>query len=232
MRTTSILLNSCSSLFFAFVFGCSFFARDHIESRARAFVTDKTLQYSRPVVDIAEQALAAPVAGRLLTDKQLEVARDEIKDYRADPVTFISNLTQKPDPPRVRNKNPLLEKVASVKDKIREYYNETLSQLLVDLRIFSATNCVASVLALGLAIGAQSQKQKLVVSFSILMFVMLVLTSDIYLANLTFWRILLRIHMGWQYPVILGLVSAVAWWAVNRTRIDEPVAAGTKVDSD
>lgn len=207
MRTFAIILNCSAAVFFASFLAYTYWAKEDLHSRARQFVTDRTLQYSGPIVDIADQALGVPGVQKFLTDKEIAVIRDEIKAYRADPRAFISSLTQKHgDRLRPINPNPLLEKVASIKDRIRMFYDDTLMALVIDLRIFTASNLVVAIVASCLALHSMARHGKLIAGISILMFVSVLYCSSLYVENLTFFRILFRLHLGWRYAVLLAVM--------------------------
>ncbi len=173
------------------------------------FVTEKTVLYSGSLVDVAEQSLDSPLVQKLLTDKHVAAIRHEIAEYRNDPSAYVSDLTRKAARVQQKQKgNPLLEKVASVKQRIRAFYNDTLAALIGDLRIFSISNFCAGAIALGLAIRSRASDQQSAVWFSFLMFVAVLYCGFMYVNDLTFFRILFRSHMGWWYPVLLCLVLA------------------------
>jgi len=152
MRKTALVLNSIVVVFFVCFLAYTFIARRHLDALAREFVTEKTLVYSKPVVQIADEALDSPLTRKLLTDDQAAAIRNEIADYNNDPATYVSDLTRQ----RVRElppakANPLLAKVASIKEKIRTFYDNTPNALIGDLRIFSVSNLIAGMIAFGLA---------------------------------------------------------------------------------
>lgn len=208
MRTTAVTLNALATLFFASFLAYTFFARTHLDGLAREFVTEKTLEYSDPLVDLAEASLDAPFVQDLLTPDMQALARDEIAGYRADPAAWIADLTRLDRlPEQPPNGNPLLEKVASFKEDVRLYYDNTLTALIEDLRIFSLSNLVAALLALALAVFSRGRTRQPVVWFSILMFAAVLCSSWLYVDDLTFFRILFRAHLGWWYPVSLGVMA-------------------------
>ncbi len=179
-------------------------ARQHLDGLARDFVTEKTLAYSKPIVEIADEALRSPLVQNLLPDDQTVAIRTEIADYNNDPATYVSDLTRQQvrDVP-LENANPLLAKVASIKERVRTFYDDTLNALVSDLRIFAVSNLVAGMIALGLAFRSLSAIPKSIAWFSFLMFVAVLCCSYLYIDDLTFFRILFRAHMGWWYAVFL-----------------------------
>lgn len=207
MRKMTLVLNSIIVIFFACFATYTFAARSHLDSLARQFVIEKTLEYAEPVVEAAREAIDSPLAKKLLSDEKEAAIRQEIADYRDDPHAYIANLTgpHRIDEPRAKPK-PLLEKVALIKNQIRKFYDKTLNALIADLRIFSISNVVAGLIALGLAYWSSSEIRRPIVWFSFLMFFGVILCSYLYVDDLTFFRILFRTHMGWWYPAFLFTV--------------------------
>lgn len=217
MRKTTLVLNSIVVVFFICFLAYTFFARQHLDSLARDFVTEKTLDYSKPVVEVADEALDSPLVKRFLSDDQETALRHEIADYQNDPSVYIADLTRQQirDAP-MGNANPLIEKVASIRNKIRTFYDNTLSALIADLRIFSFSNLIAGLIAFGLAYRSESDIRKSIVWFSFLMFVAVLYCSYLYIDDLTFFRILFRTHMGCWYPALLCVMMVVLYLDYGR----------------
>lgn len=212
MRRTVIALNSIVAVFFIGFLAYTFVARQHLDGLARRFVTEKTVQYSKPIVDLAEASLDAQLVHKLLPAAHKAAVRQEIADYREDPAHYIADLTRDS---RVALKpvqaNPLLAKVAAIKEGIRTFYDDTLNALIDDLRIFSICNLTAAVIALGLVLTSRKKVPQSVVWFSFLMFGTVLYCSLMYVDDLTFFRILFRSHLGWKYAVVLGFVQLMAY---------------------
>lgn len=209
MRNTVIALNSIVAVFFVCFLGYTFFARQHLDGLAREFVTQRTLRYSAPIVELADHSLDSPLVQKVLSKEQSAAIRSEITEYRKDPAAYVSDLTRQAVLPlKPQNPNPLLAKVASIKERIRTFYDNTLAALIADLRIFSGTNLFAGLVALASAYRSRGQIQRSIVWFSFLMFVAVLYCSYLYVDDLTFFRILFRTHMGWWYPVFLCVVLA------------------------
>lgn len=207
MRNITIALNSIVAVFFACFLVYTFIARQHLEALGRDFVTEKTLRYSEPIVKLADESLEFPAVRRLLSDKQSAAIRREITEYRNDPSGYIADLTrQKMLPSDPHDRSALPEKVASIKARIRAFYDNTLEALIVDLRIFATSNLCAGLIAFGLAYWSRKDIQKSIVWFSFLMFVTVFCCSYMYVDDLTFFRILFRTHMGWWYPIFMCVV--------------------------
>lgn len=218
MRNITIALNLIVAAFFAGILAYSFVARQHLDSMARGFVTEKTLHYSEPIVALTDESLDSPVVKKLLTAEQSTAIRLEITEYRNAPAGYIADLTrQKILASNPRNPNPLLQKVGSIKERIRLFYDNTLAALIGDLRIFSTSNLCASLIAFGLAYWSRKNVQKSLVWFSFLMFVTVLYGSYLYVDNLTFFRILFRTHIGWWYPLFMCVTLAGLYLDYGRT---------------
>ncbi|MFM7927869.1 MAG: hypothetical protein ACKO9Q_09180, partial [Pirellula sp.] len=108
------------------------------------------------------------------------------------------------------------EKVASIKTKIRTFYDNTLNSLIRDLRIFSISNLIACLIAFGLAYRSPDEIRKPIVWFSFLMFVAVLYCSYLYIDGLGFFRILFRTHMGWWYAAFLTIMIVALYLDYGR----------------
>ena len=194
-------------------------AKHHLKSLARGFVTEKTLAYSASVVQLAELSIDLPIVQENLSAEQETAIRDEIAAYHRDPGAYISDLTrQQQRNGQIAKMNPLLEKVALIKENIRLFYDDTLASLITDLRIFSFSNLFAGAVAFLLALRSTTGVQKPVVWFSYIMFVAVIYCSYMYLDQLTFFRILFQLHMGWWYVATLLVVIVGLYLKHGRSR--------------
>ncbi len=219
MRTTALVLYAIVVVFFAGFLCYTLIAREHLDGLARGFVTEKTVIYSQPIVEIADQSLDAPVVKKLLRDEQIAAMRREIAEYRRDAAGYIADLTRqgvRVGP--VLNANPLVAKIAAVKERIRSFYDETLDALNDDLRIFATSNLIAGAVAFVLAFRSGGDIRKSTVGFSLLMFVAVLYCSLMYLDDMTFFRMLFRMHIGWWYAVGLGAVVVGLWLDERRAK--------------
>ena len=217
MRKTSLVLNAVVIVFFVSFLAYTLIAQQHLETLSRDFVTEKTLAYSRPIVEIANESLDSPLVKKFLSDDQNTAIRNEIAEYRNDPARYIADVTGKQvrDEPQ-QNENPLFEKVASIKTKIQAFYDKTLNALLRDLRIFSISNLIAGLIAFGLAYRSSDEIRKPIVWFSFLMFVAVFYSSYLYIDGLGFFRILFRTHMGWWYAAFLSFMILAVYLEDHR----------------
>ncbi len=193
-------------LFLAF-FTYTFVARTHLESIARDFVTERTLNHAGPIIDTVEKALDVPLVAKLVSKDDRKLVRSEIDAYRKDPTTYVANLTGKQIRKPQGKLGAIAQKAADAKEAIRQFYNDTLTALIFDLRIFSGTNIVAACVALFLATKSPTSIRKPLIVFSLLLFVAVVFCSYLYIDDLSFFRILTSTHMGWWYPLVVIVVA-------------------------
>lgn len=217
MRMTVLALNSIVVVFFSCFFAYTFIARSHLDALARDFVTVKTISYSKPIVEITRESLDSPLVRKLLSEDKILAIRNEIGDYRNDPAAYVSDLTHQPVRKMpLANANPLLAKVASIKEQIRNFYHDRLNALITDLRIFSVSNLIAGMIAFALAYHSSPPFRRSIVWFSFLLFVAVLCCSSLYIDDLTFFRILFRTHMGGLYPVTLCVMTFALYWDYGR----------------
>lgn len=233
LRSTTLVLNSIVVVFFVGFLAYTLVAREHLNSLARAFVTEKTVEYSRPLVKAAEDALDAPDAAKMVPRLVDKAIRQELAEYWQDPKAYVADLTR----PKARETkaaaphpllNPLLEKIAAIKDKVRAFYDSTLEALVVDLRIFACSNLAAGLIAFTLAWRSSDPIRRPIVWFSCLMFVAVVYSSWLYVDDLTFFRILLRAHLGWGYAVCLCGMIVALWLDYGRHGQEQTAAEATE----
>lgn len=90
---------------------------------------------------------------------------------------------------------------------MRDYYDSILQALIIDLRIFTGSNVVAGLAALGLLFSSHFRGLRKVEIFSMFIFASVVVSTRLYIDGLTFYRILLNWHMGWWYPIGVSITS-------------------------
>lgn len=170
---------------------------------------------------IADAALKSPLIKKVLSADQEAAVRREILDYQKDPLAYISDLTRQPlrDAPAAKA-NPLIEGDISFKNTIRSFYDNTLTSLIADLRIFSVSNLIAASIAFVLAYRSSAAIQKSIVWFSFLMFAAVLYCSYLYIDNLTFFCILFRTHMGWWYAAFLCVMIVALYLDYGRDAND------------
>ncbi len=148
MRKTTLALNSIVVVFFICFLAYTFIARQHLDSLARDFVTEKTLDYSKPIIEIADESLDSPLVKKFLSDDKRPQSAAKSLTIRTSRCLHCRLDRQQIRAAAPANANPLIEKVAAIKNKIRTFYDNTLNALIADLRIFSISNLIAGLIAL------------------------------------------------------------------------------------
>ncbi|WP_077023983.1 hypothetical protein [Fuerstiella marisgermanici] len=233
MRNRALALNILTAVLFAAFFAYTFFAKQHLQSLAREFVVEKTVEHAGPVIDTVEDALDVPLLSKLMSRKDLQLVRTEIEAYRENPAAYIADLAGQslanPPPQKFR---AVAKKTAEAKQEIRDYYDRTLAALIADLRIFSGTNIAAAILAIVLIAWSRTPICKRLVAVSIVLFSGVVLCSYMYIDSLSFFRIITHTHMGWWYPVFVIAVAAWLYQDVGGAGPARPAAPAVQTGPD
>lgn len=209
LRKTSIALNIVVVCVSIFMFAYTFFAKQQLTDHARGFVSERTLAYSRPTVEWVEKGLGSPLAAKLISPEKKQAIAAELAKYHRDPAAYIASITNREDG---GSDSTEAGKVGEFKQKIRSFYQSTLEELIIDLRIFTGSNGVAGLVALVLLLSRQFRGLRQVEVFSFFIFASVALSSYLYLDGLSFFRILFKWHLGWSYP------AGVAFTAVHLYR--------------
>lgn len=222
------------ALTFAFIlfFLYTFFAKDHLTSLARDFVSEKTKKYSSPFVEAAEVAVNSHLAQKLLSKEQKAAFAEEIKEYQIDPRAYIGKLTGKRDllPPPPAGLGQILQKIVLWKQKVKSYYEETLARLIFDLRIFSVTNLVTAAIALWLSLRSDPKTAARSSWLSCLLMGALLYSVWLYIDHMSFFKIMFRIHLGWTYPLFILIAFVfllLDYWKIHPLFQDQPAQSTT-----
>lgn len=183
------------------LFCYTFVAKTHLLEHTRAFVTQKTLSYSKPLVEFTKTGLNTPLSQKLLSKELHANIQGELGIYDSNPVQYVAALTAK------RKFDFGKGKIADFKVKVHKYNQSILEGLIRDLRIFSGSNLVAGIVALLFLLLTKVRPNGKVVVFSFVIFAAVALSTYSYVDGVSFLRILLKNHLGWWYPV--GIVVAV-----------------------
>ena len=215
LRKTTIALNILVVLVSSFLFGYTFFAKQQVTEHARAFVTKKTLDYSRPAIEAIEKVLDSPIASKLISAEKKQVVETEVARYRSSPSEYIVSLIGLGDrrPAQVES-----GRIGELKQKIRDYYETTLRELMVDLRIFTGSNIAAGLFGLILLCSSRTGRLREVQVFSLVVFASVVISSYAYIDGMSFFRILFKWHMGWTYPVGIGTTAFYLYYQYVETK--------------
>lgn len=200
LRKISLLLNSLVVVLSLLFFSYTFFAKAHLVEHTRAFVTEKTLAHSKPLVELMRAGLDAPLAQKLVSEKIRSQIAGELDFYDTDPIKYVTKLTSENAPSFGTGK------IAKFKASVHAYYQSTLAALVRDLRIFSGSNLVASIFALWLLLKGKIESECKVVTFSFVVFAAVAYSSYSYIEGVSFLRILFKTHLGWWYPVGMALI--------------------------
>ena len=203
IRKVSITLNAIVLTLSLGLFAYTFFAKSHLIEHTRDFVTEKTLSYSKPLVEATRAGLESPLAQKLVSEEHRSLVEGELATYDSDPDGYVTSLTSAE--PSSFGKG----KIAEFKEKIRGYYQSTLSELLRDLRIFSGSNVGASFFAIFLLMSQRFKENKKLITFSFVIFAAVAYSTTSYIDGVSFLTILLKWHLGWWYP--LGIILTILW---------------------
>lgn len=220
LRKISLVLNALVVVLSLSLMGYTFFAKSHLVEHTRAFVTEKTLKHSKPLVELMRSGMDSPLYQKLLSEERRRVIEDELKLYDADPVEYVTKLTS------AKKSSFGTGKVAEFKQSVQEYYQSTLDELVRDLRIFAGSNLVAAVFAIFLLLNQKFSQNRKLIAFSLFVFVAVAFSSYSYLDGVSFIRVMLKSHAGFMYPVtilimILGLVYEFELHKKKSDKFDE-----------
>lgn len=217
LRKTSLTLNAIIVAVSLLLFGYTFVAKSHLVAHTRSFVAEKTLSYSKMLVDLMRAGLDAPLSNKLLSESLRTVIAEELATFDSNPSEYILSLTSERDP------NFGTGKVADFKQKVHSHYQAILEALVRDLRIFSGSNAVAGLFAMCLLLTRQSRDNGKVIAFSFVVFAAVAFSSYSYLEGVSFLRILLNSHLGWWYPVgiMMMIVALVLEYGLHKEKTAE-----------
>lgn len=137
LRKNSLALNAMIVTLSLLLFSYTFVAKNHLEAHTRAFVTVKTLSYSKPLVELMRSGLDAALLQKLLSKTLRFDIQSEIAVYGSNQAEYIILLTSG------QESYFGATKVASFKQRLHHHYQSTLEALVRDLRLFSASNLLA-----------------------------------------------------------------------------------------
>jgi len=214
LRKFTIALNILVVLVSSCLFGYTFFAKQHVTEHARSFVTEKTLDYSRPAIEAVEQILDSPIANKLISAEKKQAIETEVARYRSSPSDYVVSLTG------LGERRPAQEsgRIGQLKQKIRDYYETTLRELIVDFRIFTASNIAAGLFGIILLCSSRIGSLREVQVFSLVVFASVVISSYAYVDGLSFFRILFKWHIGLSYPVGIGITTFYLYYQYLETK--------------
>lgn len=196
----------------------TFVAKGIITSKAREVAIEKSRDLSDPLAVKLEETLARPILGKLIPDRVRDRLERELSDYKANPDDWMKRLAEGGadrakafDFPEIEQ--PLARKavgslVQGVSD-LKGHLEESYRGLILDLRLFAATNLIAFLLAAGLAwIAKTPRAQHWLLGYSTIMLLAFALSISLYVDQNWTWNLLRNHHMGWRYPILLGTITA------------------------
>lgn len=210
MRKFLLFLNSFVFVSFACFLAYTYVAKEHLESLARGFLVERTVYYSKPLMGVVELAVNDRRAAFVVPAPILNIAIQEVADYQSSPQIYVGQLVdgRELDTSALKDaENPLLLKVAEVKNSIVQFYNKSWEALIRDLRIFAISNIVAALIAFGVAYRAQGEIRMSLILLSHSICLAVLYSSFMYIDDMTFFQILFRLHMGWSYPIGLATMT-------------------------
>jgi hypothetical protein len=196
----------------------TFVAKGIITSKAREAAVEKSRGLSDPLAAKLEETLERPVLGKLIRGSVRERLETELSDYRANPDGWMSRLAEGGadrakafDFPELEH--PLARKAVETLTQgvsdLKGHLEESYRGLILDLRLFAATNLVAFLLATCLAWVAKTPRaQHWLLGYSTIMLLAFAVSISLYVNQSWTWNLLRNNHMGWRYPAILGIITA------------------------
>ena len=216
MRTAALALNSVVTVFFSCLLAYTIFGRAHLAGQCRDYALQQTVEYSDPVMDVVGKALAVPFVEKVVPASIMDRLQESMQEYRQDPGAYISKAIAGASESIADSDNPILKRLASAHMRIKAYFNETVDALIVDLRIFALTNLVVGMFALVLAYRSPVTDLPRQLLLSCVMCLSVAYCSYMYVDSLSFFRILAQAHMGWWYPVMLGVIVVILSGGLRR----------------
>ncbi len=198
-------------------FVVSFFVLDGIKESSKIIITEKVVDKVSSNVAVAEEILHSNAAANMLADYQRSAIFDEINDFKKNPVEYVEALTLDEEktqviPPGLSSNNPLknalIEKIFGWKLSLKRYFQETFSGLVVEIRIFLASNVVALLIAAFVCVKGKMLGRDAII-ISTLLTAVIALSALNYVNQNWFYTILLNSYSGYGY--IIGILSTTAW---------------------
>ena len=220
MRKWILVTSAMVAVFFTCFFGYTFLARAHLDGIARESVTARARQFADPTVDVAAMGLRNPQLGAIVNPQEMAALQAEIAEYRRDPGDYILQLASGVGPPagQIAGDNPVVIKLGSWKDRVREHFDKVVAHVLRDLRIFAASSVAAALLATWLACRREGKQAKRLVPISLLLSASVAFGVFMYVDSPSFFKILFDTRLGWSYPILLVLVFLFSFCEYRATR--------------
>jgi len=192
-------------------------AKSLIVSTAKDMAVEKSRNYSDPIAEKLRETLDRPVIGKLIRGNVRERLEAELHAYESSAESWLKRLAagginraKEFDFPEIQQ--PLARKALdALKGKVTEVKTRldvTYQGLLADLRLFAITNLVAFLVAAVLCLLARTPRSRQwLLAYSFMMLGSAVVSIAFYVGQNWIWNILRNDYLGWQYPVVVGVVA-------------------------
>lgn len=187
----------------------TFFSKAVIVREARQFALNKTQAYMDPAISKAEKLYANPLVEKSLSPLMKLKLKREIASYRESPEKWLLEIAEGTrdrarnlDFPEVRN--PLartaLDYISKRVAQARGHFENSFSNLILDLRIFAITNSCAFLSAACLCLMARTKQARYwLCAWSAGLFVATLMAACFYSGQSWIWSILTNSYLGWSY---------------------------------
>ena len=192
-------------------------AKSLIVSTAKDMAVEKSKGYADPIAEKLRETLDRPVIGKLIPDNVRGRLEKELNDYETSAEDWLKRLAaggvnraKEFDFPEIQN--PLARKAVDALNgkvsEVRSRLDATYDGLIRDLRLFAITNLVAFLLAAVLCLLARTPRSRhWLLAYSFMMLGTAVVSIAFYVGQNWIWNILRNDYLGWQYPVVVGVVA-------------------------
>lgn len=195
----------------------TFVAKGLITSKVRQVAVEKSRAVSDPLAAKLQETLDRPMLGKLIRGDARERMETELTDYLRSPDAWLVRLAEGGgnrakvlDLPEIES--PVARKAIDVLLKgvtdLKAHLAESYRALILDVRVFAATNLIAFLLAAGLAKLARTPRARhWLIGYSFIMLIAFAGSILLYLNQNWMWSLLRNDYMGWDYAALLGVIT-------------------------
>src|SRR5687767_613385 len=199
MRRFLVVLNSVIAIFFAGFLVYTLFGKAHIRRLATDYISAKLEPGARRSATLAKAALNTPQIRNRVKREQIEAALAEINEFEATPREYIRSLTDPRSAPRTSQAvttvpADLMAKIGNWKKGVRERFDRIYGRIIVEVRVFGASNLAAGCLCIYLVrrFGAQAR----ILAISLVLTLSVLYCSFLYIDQNWFFAILHDSFLG------------------------------------
>jgi len=217
LRISLIVLNLLGAALSIALLVATFFSTRMITAKVREIAIERARSHADPLVAKFDGALVHPVTGRLIQGPTRERLEAEVQAYRSSPEAWLEQLAKQgagsanrfvfPEvkQPLARKALDLLEReLSEMKDNVKASYGKVLA----DVRLFAGTNLVVFALIAWMCRIARTPRAKhWLLGISLMMMTALAVSASIYVGQNWAWTIIRNDYMGWQYPMLWGVLT-------------------------